>query len=511
MQPSTLSAFEREELDQAELWSVARAKATEILQGHYAPSERFQKVDIHELSIIPSLAMQLKNLRSPREMLMEFIQFQENGLIPDMVEKGEDPDGPLDACGKPLRIRLARRVQTGMDQEASLVVAVSSYIHNSGDLQFLNENVHGKKVIKHLFDVMGWFWQSCYSQTDGLLLPRLERQGEIAGIREHAWVLCALQEMLHLPGVSGFVQKTWSLRQRKLAEAFQQRFWDESRGKYLPVGKGVATGEGFEFDPFGTALAVRAGLLTPEERGRSLCATLALLEAWGASAGWEAQVAAIYAKAGYQVQAMEMLRNVALQLKNGEVKGQGNDPSGGRPQAGVYSLDAPSKYAIAACFLEANKHLHPLVRQAPISENWEKPLSTSSFGHPTRPKYSFQKIEYEEKREANRAPIELPVEYVLKGLRHRQKHTGVIWHPSSYGMCLITTEAIFEEATLDMIAHCEALGAEKPCRLRGRVRWTRSKVGTRLYQSGVELDARSKDLKQWKAFVVSHLRQQDAE
>ncbi|MCH8512690.1 MAG: PilZ domain-containing protein [Kiritimatiellae bacterium] len=438
-------------------------------------------------------------------MLEALIRFQEeDGQVPDLVEIGEDVTGPTDKSGRPMLVRLAKRSQSGMDQEAALIIAVSSYVHHSGDVQFLSKNIHGNKVAKHLYDAMEYLWQSRFSESKGLLLSvKGEEAAEVvAGIVEHAWVLCAIDEMLGLPGISGLAQKTWRLRQRGLAANIHNLLWNEVQGKYLPVPTGDETREDAEFDPRGAALAIRAGLLNSDESGRSLRATQILLEEQGPRAGWAALAAAIYEKAGYQVQAMEMLRGLAECLRDGDL-------GGGESCESACSLFSSSEHLIAAYFLEAMKNLHPMVQHAPPPQR-EETSPMLSFGYPSMRKFSFRKIEYEEKRENKRAPIELPVDILVKGLRHRQKATGVIRHPSTYGLGLITTEAIAEGATLEMTAHCELLGSKKPCRLRGRVSWTRSKVGTRLYQSGVELDARSKDLKKWKSFVLKHLRMQDA-
>ncbi|MCC5847544.1 MAG: hypothetical protein JJU29_05560 [Verrucomicrobia bacterium] len=534
VRPTTLTKLELDELHRSEPWAAASSKAEKILENRFSLYTRCHKVTIQELSLIPSSVIRLRKTLSLRGLLEDFIRFQEEeGQVPDVVEKGMDSNGPRDITGSPTMIRSARRIRGGVDQEASLVIAVSNYVHHSGDLRFLSESIHGKNVSKHLSDAMEYVWtthQSGAKGLKGLLLPGRggAEAGGIAGIRETAWFLCAIHEMLGLPVEPGFPQGIWRQRQAELAAILHKSLLGEVKGNPLSqtVGAGcLETNGGMAFDPLGTALAIRAGVLNPEETERSLRATLALLEGNGGSVGWSAQVAAIYAKAGYQVHAMEMLRTLAACPWDGE----GGENA---PLDGPYSPYAPPLHVIAACFLQGMKNLHPMVmvrHATPPPREVPPPLPLSpkpspvqspgptsapappaaTFGHPNPRKFSFKKIEFQEKRENKRAPIQLPVDVEVKGFRQRLKASGSIWHPSSCGLRLILTESISEGATLEMIAHSEALGDPKPCRLRGRVAWSRSKVGTRLYHCGVELDARSKDLKKWNTFVTNHLLMQE--
>jgi hypothetical protein len=242
---------------------------------------------------------------------------------------------------------------------------------------------------------------------------------------------------------------------------------------------------------------VTAGLLTPEEISLCLFKTLKYLEdnGPGEEPGWVPRVATVYAKAGYPAQAMEIARDYAKQLLSGDFS----------EQAPELALHESSVLRMrSGAFLQAVRQIRPLVKtKEPL-----KPLSVKqgikSFGYPQHARLSFRKIPFTEKRDSKRVPIEFPARIIVKGKGHKREVFGAVHHPSTFGLGLQSHEMIPEGATLEIEADTAKL-IGVPCRLRGRVNWSRSKVGKQLFMCGIELDRRSKDIKRWRKFILEQL------
>ncbi len=113
----------------------------------------------------------------------------------------------------------------------------------------------------------------------------------------------------------------------------------------------------------------------------------------------------------------------------------------------------------------------------------------------------FLKPSFEERRAQRRLPLELPGELRLHQGFRGLKLNGIIRFPSMAGMAFQSVEEIPVDSRVNLRVDLRALGGKKVCTLRGRVVWSRSKVMNILHQCGIELDARSPDLKLWCAFI----------
>lgn len=124
-------------------------------------------------------------------------------------------------------------------------------------------------------------------------------------------------------------------------------------------------------------------------------------------------------------------------------------------------------------------------------------------------KIGFRRPNYDEKRDGRRAPIEVPVTYVIRGERKKEQYRGVIHHASQTGLGLQSQKEIPNEVVLDLIVHGENTSAGRPFRLKGKVVWSKPKVGNLLFHAGIRLSKHSRDRRQWERFILERLRSQE--
>ena len=124
-------------------------------------------------------------------------------------------------------------------------------------------------------------------------------------------------------------------------------------------------------------------------------------------------------------------------------------------------------------------------------------------------KIAFRRPNYDEKRDSRRAPVEIPVTFVVRGGGKKDQITGVVHHASLTGLGIQCQQEIPENKVIQMIVHAEKTTAARPFRLKGKVVWSKSKVGVLLYHAGVRLSKHSRDRRRWEAFILERLRNQE--
>jgi len=503
-----LSEQDLDELQHSTLWADAKSHAWESLLNSLRFNGHPLRFNVQEFSFFVDSALRMEQTLPCQKLLTDFVRHQgELGQIPDLIEKSIELTADGTECHDTGYSETARRYATAIDQEVALIHAVCCYINSSGDSRILSENIHGKSLVNHLILSLEFLWSSHCSKTTGLLCKRDpdKPSSEHADITVNAQALCALNSLLDMPQVAGIIKATWQPRQAELATAIRTTLWNGQSGRYERhhTEPDPSRIKDPSFYPLGTALAVSAGLLNLDEIAHSLSETLVYLEEGGPGEkpGWIPSAAAVYAKAGYPVQAMEIARDYAEQLLSGQVK---------EPVVEHPLTEESVQRMRTGGFLRALRQLKPLVKAHARLEPATASASPRSFGHPLHVRLSFKKIQFSEKRDTKRVPVEFPAHILVKGVRPRLELNGAIHHPSSFGLGLQTTAFLPEGATVELLAQTSDLVGGKPCRLRGRITWSRSKVGTRLYMCGVELDRRSKDLKGWRKFIMDQLLQMES-
>jgi diguanylate cyclase (GGDEF)-like protein len=153
--------------------------------------------------------------------------------------------------------------------------------------------------------------------------------------------------------------------------------------------------------------------------------------------------------------------------------------------------ETPPKPPREAPSLPADLPLHP-------DENLPPPV-----------KLSLKKEAFHESRDSKRVPIVFQGELTICGVKTKNKTQPkiTIRGPSMLGVGLLANFPIPDKAEVLILAENKSMGARRDCRLRGKVVWTRSKIGTLVYEAGVELMPRKcPDYKVWQEFVLEKLR-----
>jgi len=372
--PAALPANPPRPLDEAVRRALAtdarfdecRAMALQCLRGGLNAGSHFHEIWIRDLNTFIVPALEVVPASEVREALLSFFHFQEDdGNLPDGVvaENKHDPYYKNFRRADTLPGRMAMKNSVSADQETSFVQALARYVTTTGDRAILSAEVNGRACLARTLDALEFLWSKRWSPAHGLICNAAtidwhDVQPEDAfglevnanthravGVYSNAVALLALDDLLALNCLTTSEQECWTRRRAELAVAIRQVLWDAERGKFYPH-RYLEEGSPFPpeldedaiFFPLGTALAIRAGVLTAEETARSWAATLEAvrragaasigfspwppypekcyaakgIQPWGYANGgdwtwWGAQTAAAYARAGYVAEAYEAL------------------------------------------------------------------------------------------------------------------------------------------------------------------------------------------------------------
>lgn len=338
-----------------------RAMAITCLKGGLNAGSHFHEVWIRDLNTFLIPALEAVPPAQVRAALLDFLHFQEKGDIPDGVveEKKHDPYYKHFRRAATLPGRMAMKNSVSADQESSFVQAVARYVLHTGDRSILQEMHQGRSCLDRALDALEFLWTHRWSPTHGLItnaatidwhdiqpedshgLEMGEGSHRAVGVYSNALALLALDDLFSLEVLSEEQSAFWQDRRDKLAASIRRVLWDPERGKFVPH-RYLEEGSPFPpeldedaiFFPLGTALAIRAGILTDDEIAHSWAATLEAvrragaasigfspwppypagcyapkgIQPWGYANGgdwtwWGAQTAAAYANAGYVTEA----------------------------------------------------------------------------------------------------------------------------------------------------------------------------------------------------------------
>ncbi len=397
--PATLPATPPRPLDAASRAAIlddarldeCRAMAIQCLRGGLNAGSHFNEIWIRDLNTFLLPALEAVPAAEVRAALLSFLHFQEaDGNLPDGVveEKKHDPYYKRFRLAPTLPGRMAMKNSVSADQESSYAQALARYVRATGDRGLLTEVVNGRSVLDRAVDALDYLWLHRWSPAHGLICNAAtidwhDVQPEDAfglevdanthravGIYSNALALLAIDDLLSLDALAPAARELWTRRRADLATAARAVLWDPVRCKFHPH-RYLEEGSPFPpeldedaiFFPLGTALAIRAGLLTPEEIARSWAATLEAvrragaasigfspwppypekcyaakgIQPWGYANGgdwtwWGAQTAAAYARAGYVAEAhaalLPMVERVLRDREFFEWYDRHNQPAG---------------------------------------------------------------------------------------------------------------------------------------------------------------------------------------
>jgi hypothetical protein len=283
--------------------------AGELLKRGLNAGSGYSEVWIRDLNTFIEVALEVNPPERFREALLTFFKFQ--------GPQGDIVDGyvPLDQAKVQYAYRtsalatnlMAHKNTVETDQESSLVQAVRKYVRVTGDKAFLDERVAGVPVRERLGLALQYVMTERFDREHGLawgattadwgdVQPEspwgveLDAQSHrTLDIYDNAMLILALHDYLELLGDRSPEATKWRTAREELKRNVRARLWDAKRQKYIPHIYLAGSPFPRDFDESavyyhgGTAVAIQAGLLSPEEVLRSLDQMVANVKAAGAS------------------------------------------------------------------------------------------------------------------------------------------------------------------------------------------------------------------------------------
>lgn len=351
----------------------------------------FHEVWIRDLNTFIVPALEVTPAEQVRETLLSFLHFQEeDGNLPDGVvpEKKHDSYYKKFRYATTLPGRMAMKNDVSADQETSFLQAVARYIKTTGDTSILEVEINGQSCLQRSLAALDYLWTHRWAEKYGLIcnaatidwhdvqpedsygLQINESTHRAVGVYSNALALLALDDLFSLECLDSADKTKWQNRRNALAKAIRSVLWDVQKGKFVPH-RYLEEGSPFPpeldedaiFFPLGTALAIRAGILSKQEIAHSWAATVEAvrrsgaasigfspwppypencyaakgIQPWGYANGgdwtwWGAQTAAAYANAGYWAEAYEatlpMVERVLRDREFFEWYDRNNKPAG---------------------------------------------------------------------------------------------------------------------------------------------------------------------------------------
>ena len=270
---------------------LALAKAKETLRAGFNAGTGYPEVWIRDLNTFIELSLEVNGPRPIRDSLLMFFKFQ----APD----GNIPDGyvPLDKGYGEYFFRLsplapgfkAHKNTVETDQETSLIQAVRKYVALTAERDFLEVEVGPKKVWQRLRSALLYLTRYRWSEKHGLLWGATTTDwGDVqpehpwgvevddsthraVDIYDNAMLVIALRDYLELVRDKPEEVGAWTPRLAELRANVRRQLWDAKRRKFIPhlYLDGSPFPPSFREDEIyyhgGTAVAIEAGLLAPEE------------------------------------------------------------------------------------------------------------------------------------------------------------------------------------------------------------------------------------------------------
>jgi glycogen debranching enzyme len=285
--------------------SYTREKALEVIQTGFNAGDGYDEVWIRDYNTFIELAAQVHDASVLKEQLLVFFRMQgEDGNILDGFTPIKEAGLAYDYLRFEAEPRYAGHKNTvETDQESSLVQTVYKYIQFTGDSTILDEVVEGKTVSERLEWSMDFLMKHRYDTGYGLIWGATTADwGDVQpehewgvyltedthyaiDIYDNAMFLIALDHLMEMVPSS---RLRWESIGKQIASNVREHLWDEAEQKFIPhlYLKDSPFPEDFNENEIyyhgGTAVAIEAGLLSPEEILTSLEKMQANMEAAGA-------------------------------------------------------------------------------------------------------------------------------------------------------------------------------------------------------------------------------------
>jgi hypothetical protein len=265
--------------------------ALDLLQGGLNAGSGYSSVWIRDLNTFIEVSLEVNPHPLLRDALLTFVKFQ--GPTGDIVD-GYRTLNPAQT-EKPYRLTpLAPGLSSykntvEVDQESSLVQAVSKYVAIAGDRTILDEQIDGRTVRDRLGFALQYLLSERFDKQHGLIWsatradwgdvqpesPRGvlldEHSHRALSIYDNAMLLIAINDYLALLGPNSPDAAPWRKRRDQLKRNARKVLWDAKKQKFIPHVYLAGSPFPADFDENainyhgGTAVAIEAGLLTRKE------------------------------------------------------------------------------------------------------------------------------------------------------------------------------------------------------------------------------------------------------
>jgi glycogen debranching enzyme len=288
--PAAQTALARRILADSSL-DQALAMARDLLRTGFNAGSGYREVWIRDFATFIEISCQVYDRARVRENLLMFFRLQgDDGNIVDGFIPREQANASyryLKKATVPDYWGHKNTVET--DQETSLVQAVATYVRVTGDRAFLAVVVDGQPVRARLERAMEFLLAHRWNAKYGLLWGATTVDwGDVQP--EHPWGvelnahshLCldiydnamwviALRDLAELLADQPERARRWNTLRRQVAANIRRHLWDAGRQKFIPHVYLADSPFPADFDENaityhgGTAVAMQAGLLSPDE------------------------------------------------------------------------------------------------------------------------------------------------------------------------------------------------------------------------------------------------------
>lgn len=267
--------------------SMARA----TIRSGFNAGSGYSQIWARDMNTFIETACEVSDTQQLRQAILLFFALQQpnNEMIDGYVLK-EDftwyDDTPYYSDAAPGHVAFKNTVET--DQESSLIHIVGKYVEKTGDTSILEEVVAGKTVRERMGLMVDYLMKERYNEQYGLLYGAMTADwGDVQpfddfgcdmnelsfpaiDVYDNAMFIIALDYLAKLSGDSPESNR-WKTLRTKIADNVRKHLWDEKHQKFIPhiYPDKSPIPEGFDESLIhyhgGTAIAIEAGLLSPEE------------------------------------------------------------------------------------------------------------------------------------------------------------------------------------------------------------------------------------------------------
>jgi glycogen debranching enzyme len=296
-----------EKINTNEYFAFVKNKALEVVQTGFNAGDSYGEVWIRDYNTFIELSAQVFEPEVLKENLMVFLRLQGNdgNIIDGFIPKESVTAGGYEYIYTDLEPRYAGHKNTvETDHESSLIQTFYKYVSLTGDTNVLNQKVGDKTVAERLEWSMEFLLNHRYSEEYGLIYGATTADwGDVQpehewgvyltedthyaiDIYDNAMFLIALDNFMEL--VPGKREK-WQPIRDEIAHNTRKHLWDEKNQKFIPhvYLDGSPFPDDFDenqiFYHGGTAVAIKAGLLSNEEIEISLQKMMDNVKASGAA------------------------------------------------------------------------------------------------------------------------------------------------------------------------------------------------------------------------------------